>query len=163
MSEAKAKDFALRTLLKEKLIELDLEEQDKEKLIPKLVDVVARSGKLKNKKAYLRALLERERLGSTGIGNGVAIPHAKSNAVKDMVLAFAKSRKGVDFGALDGEKVFLFFMLASPQDYIGEHLKVLARISALIRDKFIVEQLKKAQDKKEIIKIITSAERAAAK
>lgn len=159
MRKQKNRDIRLSSLLKEKLIALDLKEKNKKKLISELIDLVARSGKLKDKKVLLRAIWERERLGSTGIGNGVAIPHAKSKAVKDLVLAFGKSREGIDFGALDGEKVYLFFLLASPQDFIGEHLKILASISRLIKDKFTVELLKKAKDKKEIIKIISSHEK----
>jgi PTS system fructose-specific IIC component len=76
------------------------------------------------------------------------------------VLAFARSREGVDFGALDGERVYLFFLLASPEKHVGEHLKVLARISSFLRDKFVLELLKHAEDKKEILRIIASSEKA---
>jgi len=156
MARSGPKEIKLSRLLKEDLIELDLKEENKNKLIFRLVELVAKSGKIKDKKIFLKAIMERERMGSTGIGNGVAIPHTKSKAVKEMVLAFAKVNAGVDFGALDGEKVFLFFMLASPQDYVGEHLKVLADIAGLIRDKFTIELLKKSKQKKEVLKIITS-------
>jgi PTS system fructose-specific IIA component/PTS system nitrogen regulatory IIA component len=139
---------------------LDLKEKNKAKLILNLIDLLAKSRKIKNKKAILRAILERERLGSTAIGGGVAIPHAKSKVVKDFVLAFAKSKEGVDFGALDGEKVYLFFMLASPQPLVGEHLKILAKISYLIKDKFTVKLLRQARDKKEVLRIISSHEKS---
>ena len=159
MTNPEPKDIKLSRILKENLIDLDLQEKKKSRIMLKLVDLVAKSGKLKNKKAFLRAILEREKLGSTGIGNGVAIPHGKSKATKDFVLAFAKSKEGVDFGALDGEKVYLFFVLASPQESVGGHLKILARISNLIKDKFLVELLKRTESKKEIIKIISSHEK----
>ncbi|MDD5255581.1 MAG: PTS sugar transporter subunit IIA [Candidatus Omnitrophica bacterium] len=159
MPGSTGKDIKLSALLKENTIQLSLTEKNKGKLLSLLVELVARSGKIKDKKAYLRAILEREKLGSTGIGNSVAIPHAKSKAVKGMAVAFARCQEGVDFGALDGEKVHLFFMLASPESMIGEHLKVLARLSYLIKDKFSLDLLRKAQDKKEILKIISSHEK----
>jgi fructose-specific phosphotransferase system IIA component len=158
MSGSKPGERKLYSLLNEKVIDLDFKEKNKPKLITALVDLLSKSGKLKNKKSFLRSILEREKLGSTGIGNGVAIPHAKSGSIKGFALAFAKSQGGVDFGALDGEKVYLFFILASPVEPIGEHLKILAKISYLIKDKFIVDLLRQAKDAKEVIKIIRTHE-----
>ena len=158
MSGSKPGERKLYSLLNEKVIDLDFKEKNKPKLITALVDLLSKSGKLKNKKSFLRSILEREKLGSTGIGNGVAIPHAKSGSIKGFALAFAKSKEGVDFGALDGEKVYLFFILASPVDPVGEHLKILAKISYLIKDKFIVDLLRQAKDVKEVIKIIRAHE-----
>lgn len=149
------KEINLSSLLQEKLINLEFKGKNKKEIIEELVDLIARSGKLKNKKAFLKAILEREKLGSTGLGNGVAIPHAKSKVVKDFVLVFGRRDSGIDFGALDGEKTYLFFSLASPEEEVGGHLKVLSEIARLIKDKFIVEGLKKAQTKKDIIKIIS--------
>ena len=145
----------LSNLIKEKYISLDLKETNKKKLLAELVGLLAQSGKLKDKKAFLAALLKREKLGSTGIGSGVAIPHAKSERVKDFILAFARKDEGIDFGALDGEKTYLFFVLASPMDDVGNHLKILADISRLVKDRFIVENLKKAKNKKEVLKIFS--------
>ncbi len=159
MPGSKSKDIKLHRLLNENLIELNLLEKNKARLLSVLVELVAKSGKLKNKKAFLRAIMEREKMGSTGIGNGVAIPHAKSKAVKALVLAFARSDSGLDFGALDGEKVHLFFMLASPEAHVGEHLKILAKISYLIKDKFTLEALRLAKAKKDVLKIISSFEK----
>jgi fructose-specific phosphotransferase system IIA component len=149
--------IALSGLLKEKFISLDLKGNDKREVIANLVELVAASKKLKNKKAFYKAILERERLGSTGIGGGVAIPHAKSRAVAGFILVFARKNTGIDFGALDGEKTYLFFALASPEHEVGAHLKILAEISRLVKDKFIVERLKRAKDSKEIVKIISLA------
>lgn len=151
-----AQDIKISTLVKEKTIELELKSTDKKKVIAELVDVVARSGKLKDKKDFLRTILKREKLGSTGIGNGVAIPHARSPKVKDFILAFARQEKGVDFGALDGEKTYLFFMLASPEENVGGHLKILAEISRLVKDKFLVDRLKGAKDKKQALGVIAA-------
>ena len=158
MVTKKRGDIKLHGLLDEKVIDLELQEKNKTKVIAALVDLLAKSKKLKNKGSFLRSILEREKLGSTGIGNGVAIPHAKSKATKDFALAFARSKEGLDFGALDGEKVYLFFILASPPEPVGEHLKILAKISSLIKDKFIVELLRRAKDAKEVIRIIRAQE-----
>jgi len=154
-----AKEIKISVLLKEKYINLSLLQNDKKSIISELVDLVAKSGKLKNKKAFLCAAMEREKLGSTGIGNGVAIPHAKSKEVRAPVLCFARKERGVDFGALDGEATSLFFMLAAPEKEVGLHLKILAKIAGLVKDKFIIESLKNAKDKKEILKIIALHER----
>ncbi|MCX5713581.1 MAG: PTS sugar transporter subunit IIA [Candidatus Omnitrophica bacterium] len=151
----------LDKLIKEKFIELDLEGNTKNEVIAGLAEVAARSPKLTNKKAFYKTMLEREELGSTGIGNGVAIPHVKSKVVRGFILIFARHNSGIDFGALDGEKTFLFFALASPPDKVGIHLKVLAEISRLVKDKFIVERLKKAKDKKEILKLLSSYKKEA--
>jgi fructose-specific phosphotransferase system IIA component len=147
-------DVRLSTLLKDKYINLSLNENTKKKIIVELVNIIALSGKLKDKKAVASLILKREKLGSTGIGNGVAIPHVKSAKVKGFIIAFGRQTRGVDFGALDGEKTYLFFILASPESEVGPHLKILADISRLVKDKFIVERLKNAGDKKEILKII---------
>ena len=152
-------DIRLSSLLKEKYIELDLQEKEKKKILGELVEGIASKAKLRNKKEILAALVKREKLGSTGIGNGVAIPHARSPKVKDFILAFARRSGGSDFGALDGEKTYLFFVLLSPEENIGGHLKILAEVSRLVKDKFIVDRLKAAADKKEIIKVISTYER----
>ena len=155
----KHRDIKLPDLLKEKYIELDLKEKEKTKLIAELVDIVANPSRIKDGKALFKAILEREKLGSTAIGNGVAIPHAEIKGVKRPLLILGRSAEGVDFDSLDGEKTYLFFMLISPQEEVGLHLKILAKISHLVRDKFNVERLKKVKDKQEIFKIISSFER----
>lgn len=142
--------------LKERYINLDLKGYTKKEIIEELVDLIAESGTLKDKKTLISVILKREKLGSTGIGNGVAIPHAKSDKMKNFILAFARKREGLDYGALDGEKTYLFFLLVSPESNVGGHLKILSNISRLVKDKFIVDRLKKAVDKKEILKIVSS-------
>lgn len=160
MAVKKTKDIRLSNLLKEKFITLDLKEKEKRGVIAELVEFIGRSKKLKDKKAFLKAILEREKLGSTGIGGGVAIPHAKSKGVNDFIIAFARKDVGIDFEALDGEKTHLFFVLASPNDEVGNHLKILAEISRLVKDKFIVGLLMKAKTKKEALKIISETEKS---
>jgi len=149
------KEIKLSSLLQEKLINLELQGKNKKEIIEELVDLVAQSGKLRNKKAFLKSILEREKLGSTGIGNGVAIPHAKSKVVKNFVLVFARKDSGINFGALDGERTYLFFSLASPDEEVGGHLKVLSEIARLIKDKFIVDNLKNSRTKKDVIRALS--------
>jgi fructose-specific phosphotransferase system IIA component len=150
----------LSSLLKDNSIELNLEGRDKAEIIGELVDVVIKSGKARNKRALSDAILEREKLGSTAIGNGVAVPHAKIESAKQAVLAFGRSSEGVDFNSLDGEKTHLFFMLISPKDDIGAHLKILAKISHLIKDRFMVGLFKNAKSKKEVVSIIANLEKS---
>jgi len=152
------KDLALSDILKKRFIELALNGKDKEEMLSELADLISKSAKLKNKKSLLNALLEREELGSTAIGNGVAIPHAKIDDIKEPILAFGRAHEGVDFNSLDGEKTYLFFVLISPKEEVGRHLKILARISHIIKDKFTVGLFKKAKDADEILKILSTAE-----
>ncbi len=154
----KHRDIKLPDLLKEKYIELDLKEKEKTKLIAELVDIVTKPSRIKDG-ALFKAILEREKLGSTAIGNGIAIPHAKIRGVKKPLLILGRSAEGVDFDSLDGEKTYLFFMLISSQEEVGLHLKILAKISHLVKDKFVVERLKKVKDKHDIFEIISGFER----
>ena len=137
-------------------IEVDLQAIKKKETLKELIDklVVAKRIKENAKEKILQALLDREKLGSTGIGQGVAIPHAKTDKVTEIVCAFATSRKGVEFDALDGEKVYIIFLLIAPHDSAGMHLKVLAKISRLLKDKFFRQALREAKVPSEVIKII---------
>lgn len=155
MSNPKNSEISIGNFLKEKYIDLDLKGNTKSEIINELVELVSGSGKLKDKKAFLSAILKRETLGSTGIGNGVAIPHGKSKKVRDFILAFGRKNGGIDFGALDGEKTYIFFMLVSPEENVGGHLKLLSEISRTVKDKFIVDKLKAALNKKDILKVIS--------
>jgi len=152
-----SKEIKLSKLLKRELIDLDLKGKNKKQIIEELVSLIAKSGKLKDKKAFLKVIISREKLGSTGVGGGVAIPHGKSKGVKGFILVFARKREGIEFGALDGEKTYLFFALASPAEDVGGHLKILAEISRLTRDKSTIELLKRTEDSSRILKIISSA------
>jgi PTS system nitrogen regulatory IIA component len=101
-----------------------------------------------------RVLQERERLGSTGIGDGVAIPHGKLKRTGDLVLVFGRSKKGVDFDALDGRKVHIFFLLIAPEEAFGLHLKMLGRISRILKDPAVRKALLEAPDVAAIYGII---------
>jgi len=153
-------NIKLSSLLKESSIELDLAGKSKLEIISELVDIVCKAGGVKNKKTLAGAIQEREKLGSTAIGNGVAVPHAKIDGIKQAVLIFGRSSDGVDFNSLDGEKTHLFFMLISPKEDIGAHLKILAKISHLIKDRFMVGLFRKANSKKETLSIIATLEKS---
>ena len=142
--------------LREKAISVDLQSRDKEGLIRELVQLLVRAGELKgpDEERVVPVLLAREALGSTGIGQGVGIPHGKCNVVRQLVGAFGISRRGVNFDSLDGEPAQIFFLLLAPEDSAGPHLKALARISRLLKDRFFRESLKEAKDEKQVIRII---------
>lgn len=137
-------------------VTVNIKAADKDGVIKELVDLlmVAEGIDKKNKNKLIELLKSREALGSTAIGQGVGIPHAKSDCVTSLVAAFGISKKGVDFDSLDGEPVYIFFLLLAPQDSAGPHLKALARISRLLKDKYFRESLKSAIDEKTVLKII---------
>ncbi|MDD5019933.1 MAG: PTS sugar transporter subunit IIA [Candidatus Omnitrophica bacterium] len=142
--------------LSEEAITTDLKSVNKTDAIKELVDLLIASGDVdkKDKSKVVELLLAREALGSTAIGHNVGIPHAKADCIKNLVGAFGLSRKGVDFDSLDGEPVYIFFLLLAPQDSAGPHLKALARISRLIKDKYFRDTLKGAREKKDVTRII---------
>ena len=146
--------------LREKAINVDLAATDKEGVIRELVRLLVKAGEVKaaDEEKLIQILLHREVLGSTGIGQGVGIPHGKSNCVRQIVGAFGLSRRGVNFDSLDGETVHIFFLLVAPEDSAGPHLKALARISRLLKDRFFREALKEAKDEKQIVRIIQQEE-----
>ena len=151
----KSQDIKISDLLKEGAICLDLKGNTKREVIYELAKLL-KLARLNNTKEFLKAIIERENLGSTAIGNGIAIPHAKLKELRRFILAFARKNKGVDFGALDGGKTYLFFILASPKETSSGHLKILAELARLTKDKLIVELLKKAVNEKEILRVLQS-------
>ena len=144
--------------LSKKAIITDIKSVEKEDVIKELVDALVASGDIEKRcrNKLIESLMAREALGSTAIGQGIAIPHAKSDCVEKLIAAFGLSKKGVDFDSLDGEPAYIFFLLVAPQDSAGPHLKALARISRLIKDKYFRDTLRQARDKKDVSKIIES-------
>ena len=140
--------------LNKNAVTVNLKSTDKEGIIRELVDLLAKAEDLRNREDLVKALLTRESLGSTGIGQGIGIPHAKSADAKGLVAAFGLSQKGVNFDSLDGEPVYIFFLLIAPEESAGPHLKALARISRMLKDKYFREMLRKSKDEKEILHII---------
>jgi nitrogen PTS system EIIA component len=143
--------------LSKKAILTDIKSTSKEEVIQEMVDFLIEAGDVekRNRSKLIDALMSREALGSTAIGQGIAIPHAKCDCVDKLVAAFGLSKKGVDFDSLDGELAYIFFLLVAPQDSAGPHLKALARISRLLKDKYFRDTLRTCTDEKSVIRVIT--------
>ena len=144
----------LTEILKPKNIKVPLEAKTKAEAIAELVDVLAASGDITDPKKVLDAVMEREATRTTGIGNGLAIPHGKCNGTRDLVMAIGKAAQPIDFQAIDGRPVTIIWMLASPPDKTGPHIHALARISRLMTiDKFrhAMMQTKTAQEAYDLI------------
>jgi fructose-specific phosphotransferase system IIA component len=144
----------IQDLLDRDLILLDLRSADKAGVIRELTGHLERSGRVHDADALAQAVLDREAQGSTGIGEGIAIPHAKSRAISDIVVVFGRSKDGVDFQSLDGKPAHLFFLLVTPEDRPGDHLKVLARISRIMRNAALREQLLRCSLPEELQRLI---------
>ena len=142
--------------LSKKAILADIRATKKEEVIKELVDALVAAGEIEKRcrNKLIDALMTRESLGSTAIGQGIAIPHAKSDCIDKLIAAFGLSKKGVDFDSLDAEPAYIFFLLVAPQDSAGPHLKALARISRLLKDKYFRDSLRACTDDKSILKII---------
>ncbi len=126
----------------------------KDEVLVELAGKVAESHPGLDQADLVRVLQEREKLGSTGIGDAIAIPHGKLKQARELVLAFGRSRGGIDFNALDSRPVQLFFLLVAPEDAIGVHLKMLARISRVLKDPAVRRRLIEAADADAIHAII---------
>jgi PTS system nitrogen regulatory IIA component len=137
-------------ILGEDLVIGSLRGRTKDELIEELARVVSAHRPDINHDRLVEALEERERLNSTALGEGVAIPHGKLPGLKQVVAAFGRSLEGVDFQSLDGKPTHLFFLLAAPEDSAGAHLKALARISRLLKDDTFRARLMKAADAHEL-------------
>jgi PTS system fructose-specific IIA component/PTS system nitrogen regulatory IIA component len=125
----------------------DLKALDKETVIKEMVQALVKTGRIEESTSgkVIKALMDREELGSTGIGAGVAVPHAKHDSINDLVGAFGRSNKGINFDALDGEPVHILFLLLSSKNASGAHLEALAYISRLVRDEKFVKFLREAK------------------
>ncbi|MBW2568274.1 MAG: PTS sugar transporter subunit IIA [Deltaproteobacteria bacterium] len=140
-------------ILDKELIIADLKSKDKKGVLDELVAPAARVFNLDNKE-LIRVLMEREQLGSTGIGGGIGIPHGKLKDLKTLVLGFGLSRQGVNFESLDDRLTHIFFLLVTPENSTGLHLKLLARISRILKNDLFKEKLLNAADRDEIFSII---------
>lgn len=138
----------LEALNKNAIID-DLKGKDKKDILEELVSPLVETTGI-DQETLVKVLIERERLGSTGIGGGVGIPHGKLDGLKSITLGFGVSRNGVDFDSMDGKPTHLFFLLLTPENSTGLHLKLLARISRLLKKDPFKEKLLQALDREEI-------------
>jgi len=136
----------------------ELKGTGKKEVLAELTEALIAANPGLSRDEVIRVLLERERLGSTGIGDGVAIPHGKLKHLDRQLIAFGLSRKGVEFDAMDGKPAHLFFLLIAPEDSIGVHLKTLARISKLLKAPLVRERLQAATDRQQIHATIAEEE-----
>jgi fructose-specific phosphotransferase system IIA component len=141
-------------------IRAELNAEDKEGVIREMIQALEGAGKIETDQfeSIVKAIMKREELGSTGIGRGVAVPHTKHPSVERLVGTVAVSKEGVDFNSLDGEKVQLFFLLISPPDRPGDHLRALENISRQLRDETFCRFLKKAKTAEEIEQLLDEAD-----
>lgn len=146
-------------LLKREGISLNPDVKDKSGAIDFLVDLMDKSGRLSDKKEYKKGVLEREAQGTTGIGEGVAIPHSKNKAVKEAGLSAMVIKNGLNFESLDAQPAYLFFMIAAPDGENNVHLEVLSRLSTLLMDENFRQDLIDSKDKDEFLAMIDKAEK----
>jgi PTS system nitrogen regulatory IIA component len=133
---------------------VDLKATDKKSAIVELAEVLKNTKKIKDTEDIINIVLEREKLGSTGIGQGVAIPHGKTDLLQEQEGVLGISHKGIEFNSLDGELVHIIFLLVGPVEVAGQHLKALSRISRLFKDKFLRQAIKDAKTSQEVVKLI---------
>ncbi len=145
-------------ILQAEAIAADLKAKGKQEALSELVDTMMKVESGLDRDEVVKVLLEREKLGSTGIGDGVAIPHGKLKGLKELIISFGRSRMGVEFDSMDGKPVNLFFLLIAPEESIGIHLKTLARISKLLKNSFVRQKLCEASNAEDIFSIISEEE-----
>jgi PTS system fructose-specific IIC component len=144
--------------LKPEAIIMEIKAREKIAAINELVAHMVKNKLVSNGEEFIKALAKRENLESTGIGDGIAIPHARTNAVKDLILAFARSPKGIDFSAVDGKPSHIIFLIASPESKKSEYILALAKLSKLLRKHAVRELLRNAKEPKDIMEIIRKNE-----
>ncbi|EMI10972.1 PTS fructose transporter subunit IIABC [Anoxybacillus gonensis] len=145
-------------LLTEDTIVLDLKARTKKEVIEELVDVLEKTGKLNNRQTFIEAIFAREAQSTTGIGEGIAIPHAKTKAVRTPAVVFGRSKEGIDYDSLDGKRSHLFFMIAAPEGANNTHLEALSRLSTLLMDASFRSKIENASTKQQIIQAIQEKE-----
>ena len=144
----------LSDILKPGLIAPDLKAQDKKGVLEELAQIITQQEPSLSKGSLLQVLLERERLGSTGIGDGIALPHGKLKELDHLCISFGRSVKGLDFDSTDEKPAYVFFLLLAPENSAGVHLKALAKISRMLKDGNFRRRLMGAQSGQEIYEMI---------
>ncbi len=148
--------MAVVNLIEEDIIKIPLEAKTKPDVIKELVDVLEKAGKIEDAESVFRAVMLRENMGSTGLEKGIAVPHAKTHKVNNLVLAIGVSPEGVDFDSLDGEPSKLFFLLIATPQQAGPHIEALSEIARLTRSSNFCKLLLNAKTPKEIVEIFSA-------
>jgi fructose-specific phosphotransferase system IIA component len=136
-------------------VKVPVESNDKEAVIAELVDLLNEKGLLSDRDAALEAVLTRDRLQSTGIGDGIALPHGKCNAVRELVIAIGIAREPIDFNSIDSKPVKIIILLISPSDQTGPHIQALAKISRLMLNQEFRKQLENAASAVEVNELLS--------
>lgn len=149
----------LRKALTKETILTDLKGKTKEEIIDEMIGLLAATGKVRDRREALRVVLEREKKMSTGMQNGIAIPHGKTDKVDNLVAALGVKKEGIDFGALDNQPSRIFVMTLSPDSRAGPHIQFLAEISRQLSDAGVRERLLRAGSSDEILDILAGSTR----
>lgn len=150
----------IEELLNPKLAILNLQANDKDSAIREMADMMADQGIVNNEEEFIKSIWDRENQTTTGIGDGIAMPHARNKNINKAAVLFAKSENGIDFKSLDGKPVHLFFMIAAPEGADNAHLQALAKLSSLLIDPEFVNELKKATSGEEVISLFKQKDAA---
>jgi fructose-specific phosphotransferase system IIA component len=145
--------MALVDLITPEVVKVPLEARDKPGVIDELVQVLVDAGKIKDREKVLDAIHKREAMGSTGLEFGVAVPHAKTDVVKELIMAIGITPQGIDFEALDGKPSNLFFLILAAPDQSGPHIEALAEIAKLSKSKAFLDSLVAASSAEEVINL----------
>jgi len=148
----------LSEIIEEDNIIPELKASDKKGVLEELTKMISSHEPSIDKGTLIRVLVERERLGSTGIGDGVAIPHGKLSNVRRPIVSFGRSKKGLDFDSMDGQPTYLFFLIIAPENSSGFHLQVLAKIAKILKNSAFRKKLMEADTKIEIYQTIIQAD-----
>lgn len=150
--------MTLTKILQPACVKVPLEGKDKKSAITELVDLLDANGLLLDKNVVLEAVMVREQTRSTGIGTGIAIPHGKCNAVKELVMAIGVTAEPIDFASVDGKPVTIIILLVSPANQTGPHIQALARISKLMLDEQFKQGLEKATSAEQAYELLSNKE-----
>ena len=146
--------ISITDLLSEVCVIDELKAKTKKEVLCELSEILLEEKPSLDSAAVVDVLLDREKLGSTGIGEGIAIPHGKMASLERLIVSFGRSTRGVDFEALDGKPAYLFFLLMAPENSAGQHLKALAKISRMLKDETFRQGLMKAESKTDLYTLI---------
>jgi fructose-specific phosphotransferase system IIA component len=145
--------------IKKSAVLMDMKSKGKDEAVEELVDLLCAAYRLKDREAILSAIRDREEKASTGIGMGLAVPHAKTPAVDRLYVAFGLSREGIDFESADGDPSNIFFIMVSAKDKTGPHIQALAGISRLLKHEEVRKGIAACRDEKEFLSFMIEAEK----
>jgi fructose PTS system EIIBC or EIIC component len=148
----------LRDLLDESVVKVGLESADKEECMEEMVDLLVRAGRISDRAGALGAVRQREAQGTTGIGQGVAIPHGKHASIPTLTMALGTSSRGIEFDAIDGETVHAVFILLARVDDPGPHVRALAEVARLVQTPGLYRKLIEAKSAAEVLDILDGEE-----